>query len=109
VLILDEPTSGLDPVSSAALKDRIAMERDRGCAVLVTSHVLSELEELAEDVVFLLEGKVHYSGSLNDLRMAHGGVSLERAISAMMQASRSGDDDDVLDAERVLQGAGGPS
>jgi Cu-processing system ATP-binding protein len=92
VLVLDEPTAGLDPVSSASLKDRILGERNRGCAVLITSHVLSELEELADDVVFLLEGRVHYSGSLDSLRAAHGGATLERAIGAMMQDSQHYDD-----------------
>lgn len=85
VLVLDEPTAGLDPVASASLKDRILSERNRGCAVLITSHVLSELEELADDVVFLLEGRVRYAGSLDSLRDEYGDSTLERAIGAMMQ------------------------
>ena len=98
VLVLDEPTAGLDPVSSASLKDRILHERNRGCAVLITSHVLSELEQLADDVVFLLDGRVRYSGSLDSLRDVYPGATLERAIGAMMQAARP--DVDGADAER---------
>ncbi len=87
VLILDEPTAGLDPVSSAALKDRIFAERERGRAVLITSHVLSELEELADDIVFLLDGSVRYCGTLTALRASTGGLSLERSIGALMQSA----------------------
>ncbi len=84
VIILDEPTAGLDPVSSAALKDRIIAERNKGRAILMTSHVLSELEELADDVVFLLEGKIRFQGTLEALRTSTGGLTLERSISTLM-------------------------
>ncbi len=87
VLILDEPTAGLDPVSSASLKDRIIAERAKGRAILITSHVLSELEELADDIVFLLDGTVRYCGSQSALRASTGGLSLERSIGALMQSS----------------------
>ncbi len=95
VLILDEPTAGLDPVSSGQLKDRLAAERQRGRALLVTSHVLSELEALADDVVFLLDGTVRYHGTLHALRHETGSDSLERAIAALMQRSWHDDDPDV--------------
>ena len=84
-LVLDEPTAGLDPVASAALKDRIAAERDGGCAILITSHVLSELDELADDVVLLLDGRVHFAGSLDMLRHDTGARSLERAVAALQR------------------------
>lgn len=98
VLVLDEPTAGLDPVASASLKDRILRERDRGCAVLITSHVLSELEELADDVVFLLEGRIRYAGSLDALRTTYGGTTLERAISAMMLEAQQRDASGVTES-----------
>ncbi len=84
VIILDEPTAGLDPVSSAALKDRIMAERNSGRAILMTSHVLSELEELADDVVFLLDGRIRFQGTLEALRASTGGLTLERSISTLM-------------------------
>lgn len=90
VLILDEPTAGLDPVSSAALKDRIIAERARGRAILITSHVLSELEELADDIVFLLDGVVRYHGTMSALRASTGGLSLKRSIGALMQSATAG-------------------
>ena len=85
ILILDEPTAGLDPVASAALKDRIAEERAQGRAILVTSHVLSDLEQLTDDVVLLLDGRVHYAGSLPALLAEADAETLERAVAALLQ------------------------
>ena len=86
LLILDEPTAGLDPVSSRALKDKILRARDAGRTIIVTSLVLSELEELADRVAFLLDGKVRFTGSLAQLRMLTGEPTLERAIARLMTA-----------------------
>ena len=84
LLVLDEPTSGLDPVSSAALKDKVRAARDAGRTVMVTSHVLSELEELADDVAFLVEGSVAFAGSVAQLASETGETRLERAVARMM-------------------------
>jgi Cu-processing system ATP-binding protein len=85
ILILDEPSAGLDPVSSAILKDRITAARDAGRTLLLTSHVMSELEELSNDVVFLLEGRVHYAGPAPALKLHTRQSNLERAIAWMMR------------------------
>ena len=84
LLILDEPTAGLDPAASAVLKDRILAERVAGRTVIVTSHFMSELEELATDVVFLLEGTVRYAGPLDELLRRTRKANLGRAISQLM-------------------------
>ena len=84
LLILDEPSAGLDPVSSSVLKDRIAAERDAGRTFLLTSHVMSELEELADDVVFLLDGRTRYAGRVHDLKVETRQLSLERAVATLM-------------------------
>ena len=86
VLILDEPTAGLDPLASSRFKDLVKAERDRGKTVILTSHVMSELEELAERIVFLLEGRVVFSGAVEALREATGETRLERAVARMMEA-----------------------
>ena len=82
--VLDEPTAGLDPVSSVVLKDRIRTERDNGATVLLTSHIMSDIDELADVVVYLVDGRVQYQGALPDFKHAMGQSSLERAIAEMM-------------------------
>ena len=81
VLFLDEPTAGLDPVSSAIVKDRVLAERDAGRTFVLTSHVMSELEELADDVAFLVDGRIRYAGSIHDLKKMTRQLSLERAVA----------------------------
>ena len=85
LLILDEPTAGLDPIASSTLKDAIIAERSAGRTTIVTSHILSELEELADDVVFLLEGRARYHGPLHGLKTETRQPTLERAIARLMR------------------------
>ena len=82
--VLDEPTVGLDPVSAGILKARIHLERAVGHTVLLTSHIMSELDELADDVIYLAEGRVRYAGTLVGLKETMGHTNLERAIAALM-------------------------
>jgi Cu-processing system ATP-binding protein len=89
ILILDEPTAGLDPVSSAIVKDRIVRERTSGRTVLVTSHVMTELEELANDVVCLVDGRVVFVGSVVALKRDTRQASLERAVAHVLSRSRA--------------------
>lgn len=84
LLILDEPTAGLDPVASGVLKARIAEERESGTTCILTSHIMSELEELADDVVFLHDGKVEFAGPIAEIKSLTRQNNLERAIAAMM-------------------------
>jgi len=85
LLILDEPTAGLDPIASGVLKERILRARDEGRSILLSSHVLSELEDLVDDVVFLIEGRVEFEGPIRRLREATGEPRLERAVARLMQ------------------------
>jgi Cu-processing system ATP-binding protein len=88
IVILDEPSAGLDPVANRALKRKILQTRDAGVTHLITSHVLSEVEELADEVLLLLDGRVHYNGSVNTLRTITGERHLEPAIGRLMEARR---------------------
>ncbi len=90
LLLLDEPTAGLDPIASGVLKDKIRAVRDAGRAVVITSHILSELGELADHVVFLHEGQVRWTGALRDLLQRTEATTLERAIAKLMRQSQSG-------------------
>jgi Cu-processing system ATP-binding protein len=85
VLILDEPTSGLYPVSSGVVKDKILAERAKGRTCVLTSHVMTELEELADDIAFLVEGRIRFSGAVNLLKRMTRQLSLERAIAQVME------------------------
>ncbi|MEP6731674.1 MAG: ABC transporter ATP-binding protein [bacterium] len=84
LLILDEPTAGLDPAASSVFKDKILTERDAGRTFILSSHFMNELEELADDVVFLLDGVVRYSGAVDDLMRNTRQANLGRAISHLM-------------------------
>ena len=84
VLVLDEPTAGLDPLSSAMLKDKVLARQTEGATVIVTSHIMSELEELCDDVAFLLDGVVRYVGPVAELTELTRQANLERAIASLM-------------------------
>ena len=84
LLLLDEPTAGLDPISSSTFKDRILRERDAGRTFIITSHVLSELEELSDRIVFLLDGVARFAGTQGELKSRTGQPTLERAIARLM-------------------------
>jgi Cu-processing system ATP-binding protein len=84
LLILDEPTAGLDPVASSVLKAKIRRARGEGRTVLVTSHVMTELEELADDLAFLCDGSLRFTGTVPDLLARTGQRRLEGAIGALM-------------------------
>jgi Cu-processing system ATP-binding protein len=89
ILVLDEPNAGLDPVANGVLKQKIQDATRTGATHLITSHVLSELEELADDVLFLLDGRVQFSGPLDQLRDLTGERRLERAVGRLMVGGRS--------------------
>ena len=84
ILVLDEPTAGLDPVASAALKDHLRASAAAGATVLMTSHVMADLEELCDRVVFLLDGRVRFDGTLEAIRESTGEQRLERAIARII-------------------------
>ena len=85
ILVLDEPTSGLDPLASGKLKAKIKRVREDGKLVLLTSHMISELEELCDSIVFILEGQIRFQGPIKNL-LAHVKESrLEKAIAMLME------------------------
>jgi Cu-processing system ATP-binding protein len=89
LLVLDEPTAGLDPVASGVFKEKLLAARERGATVLLASHTLAELEELADDIVFLLDGRIRFHGPIARLMQVTGFARLEKAIAALMQQGGS--------------------
>jgi len=85
MMILDEPTAGLDPVASEVLREKIIRERQAGRTFLITSHDMAHLEAVADDVAFLLNGQVRFTGSVSDLKSATGEHRLQPAIAALMR------------------------
>lgn len=84
VLILDEPTAGLDPVSSELFKDKIIQEKEKGKLILITSHVLSELDDIVTEVVFMQDGSLRFHKSLQQLQDETGEQRLSKAIAQVM-------------------------
>jgi Cu-processing system ATP-binding protein len=84
LIILDEPTAGLDPVASGILKQKVTQAAAAGTTILLTSHILSEVEELAENIIFLSEGRVAFQGSCAALLAEAGEDRLERAVARLM-------------------------
>lgn len=81
LIILDEPTSGLDPISMLRLKKLLHREKDRGKTILVTSHIIDFVESVADRVVFLLEGKIYFNGSVVELKAQTKQLDFEHAIA----------------------------
>lgn len=85
ILILDEPTAGLDPLSSEILKEKIQKEKKKGKLILITSHILSDLEELTTHVMYMQEGKMEFVKDIQSIREETGELKLSKAIAKIMK------------------------
>ncbi|MDW3191128.1 MAG: ABC transporter ATP-binding protein [Cytophagales bacterium] len=86
ICILDEPTVGLDPVALIKLKELIEQERRRNKVILMTTHIMPLVEEMKAEIIFLLEGRVRFRGTLDMIQEETGEQSLERAIASMLMS-----------------------
>ena len=84
LIILDEPTSGLDPISLIRLKDLIQVEKAKGKTILITSHIMSFVEEVSDEIVFLLEGKIYFKGRISELKTKTNQSDFEHAIASIL-------------------------
>jgi len=85
ILILDEPTAGLDPVSVEILKEKILHDKRLGKLIIISSHILSDLDELTTDVVYIFEGKVQYNNTIEALKEETGETRLGKAIAMLIR------------------------
>ncbi|HRG79335.1 MAG TPA: ABC transporter ATP-binding protein [Cyclobacteriaceae bacterium] len=85
VLILDEPTAGLDPISVEILKEKILHERRRGKLMIITSHILSDLDELSTEMIYIFEGKVQYNNSIEALKLETNETKLNKAVTTLIK------------------------
>ena len=81
VFILDEPTAGLDPVASEILKDKIIEEKQKGRLIMITSHLLSELDDLITHVIFMQDGSIHFHKPVKTLLEETSETKLAKAIA----------------------------
>ena len=84
LFILDEPTNGLDPVSLIRLKGLIAEEKKKGKTILITTHIMSLVEEIADEIVFLLDGNIYFKGKVSSLKEMTKERDLEHAIAKII-------------------------
>lgn len=84
LIILDEPTSGLDPISLIRLKELIKTEKAKGKTILITSHIMSFVEEVSDEIVFLLEGNIYFKGSISELKTKTNQQDFEHAIASIL-------------------------
>ncbi|AEV34408.1 ABC-type multidrug transport system, ATPase component [Owenweeksia hongkongensis DSM 17368] len=88
-IVLDEPTIGLDPVALIALKDWLRMEQAAGKTILLTTHIMDIVQELADEIVFLLDGKVYYRGTQQELLTKTGAPNTEHAIAQLLTLKKA--------------------
>jgi len=83
ILILDEPTTGLDPAALIQLKKLIREEKKQGKTILITSHIMQFVEEVADEIIYLLEGSIYFKGNIAELKEKTGETNFEHAIAAI--------------------------
>jgi Cu-processing system ATP-binding protein len=89
VLILDEPTAGLDPLAAEKLKEKIIEEKSKGKLILITSHILSELDDLVTEVIYMQDGNLLFHKKIEALQKETGEQKLSKAIAAIMLKNQS--------------------
>jgi ABC-2 type transport system ATP-binding protein len=100
--LLDEPTSGLDPLMETVFQDVVRAVRDRGCTVLLSSHILSEVEALCDRVTIIRNGRAAESGTFAELRhLTRTTVEVETARSPDGLASLAAVHDLVVEDHRA--------
>lgn len=84
IVILDEPTAGLDPVSSEHVKSKILKEKEKGKLIIVTSHIMSEVEEIADRIIYILEGNIHIDNTVEEIKLKTNESRLSKAIATII-------------------------
>jgi Cu-processing system ATP-binding protein len=87
VLILDEPTAGLDPLASEILKEKIITEKKNGKLILITSHLLSELDDLVSEIIFIQDGQLIFHKSIERLKNETKIDKISKAIIHILKQS----------------------
>ncbi|MEI8280191.1 MAG: ABC transporter ATP-binding protein [Bacteroidota bacterium] len=89
VLILDEPTAGLDPISAEMLKEKVLAEKRNGKLILITSHILSELDDLVSHIMYMQDGNLLFYKPIDELKAELGETKLAKAVAHFMKQTMS--------------------
>lgn len=89
IVLMDEPTAGLDPVALIELKGLIEEMRQSGKSIVITTHIMPLVQELADQIVFLLDGKVYFHGGLSELLELTGKTTLEESIAHLLISNKA--------------------
>ncbi len=87
ILILDEPTAGLDPIASEILKSKILAYHRMGKLIIISSHILSDIDDITTHVAYMQEGKLLYYGSFDALKSLSHENKLSKAIAYLMRTN----------------------
>lgn len=85
VYILDEPTAGLDPIASEILKEKMLREKANSKLILITSHLLSDLDDLISEIVFMQEGEILIHQSVDELRKESAEEKISKSIAKLLR------------------------
>lgn len=88
VLILDEPTAGLDPIASEILKNKIIDAKNKGCLILITSHLLSELEDIVSQIIFMQDGQILLHKAVEELKADTQQPTIAKSIVHLLKAEK---------------------
>jgi Cu-processing system ATP-binding protein len=89
IIILDEPTAGLDPLASEILKEKIIKEKNKGKLIIITSHLLSELDDIVDEIVFMNEGKIIVQQSVTDLMTERKSEKISESIVSILKEMKN--------------------
>lgn len=73
IIVLDEPTAGLDPASTEFMKKKIIKEKSKGKLIIITTHIINEVEELADRLVFMFEGRIKLDQKIDKVKIVNNG------------------------------------
>ncbi|MCO5249430.1 MAG: ABC transporter ATP-binding protein [Chitinophagales bacterium] len=89
ILILDEPTAGLDPISSLILREKILKEKENGKLILITSHILSELDDMIDRIAYMEDGKMIFDKTIEEVKSETSETKLWNAIAHIMNQNNN--------------------
>lgn len=89
LIIMDEPTAGLDPVALIQLKALMKEACSKGKTILLTTHIMGLVEEMADEIVFLLEGRIYYRGAPEAIKKQYDEALLENAIAGLLAGNKA--------------------